>query len=292
MIKKVKNQNVLKEDWDVLIILDACRFDYFKKVYLKEFKQKLNGTLERRKSLGSSTPEWLSKTFIDYYDIDYYSANPYVNSIGYEIDKLTGDETNFNWCSVDHFKNIIDVWNFGFNNSYGTVLPETFRELSKNLNSSKKILHLIQPHIPFIHPDVKKLSKKHSWGNIPNKKEEEKKYTFKYRMTTFLFNTILDKFIKSNITRFRIRDIFNTPSKVYYELAYRQLGIKGIKLYYQSAVYRVLRNVVNMIKYLDGNIVITSDHGECLGEHNIFGHPSFKEYDELKIIPWLVIKNG
>ena len=64
-------------DWDVLIILDACRHDYFAEAYGDFFR----GKLEQRISLGSSTPEWRIKTFKKTYnDIVYISANPYINS--------------------------------------------------------------------------------------------------------------------------------------------------------------------------------------------------------------------
>lgn len=66
------------EDWDILIILDACRYDVFEKVH----GTYLDGELKKVRSEGSETREWLKKTWVDKYDLSYYSANPYVNSLG------------------------------------------------------------------------------------------------------------------------------------------------------------------------------------------------------------------
>ena len=69
--------NIMDEDWDVIIILDACRYDYFKKTYPKFLK----GKLKKVQSIASNTPGWLKKTFKDIYkNIVYVSANPHINS--------------------------------------------------------------------------------------------------------------------------------------------------------------------------------------------------------------------
>ncbi len=38
-----------------------------------------------------------------------------------------------------------------------------------------------------------------------------------------------------------------------------------------------------------GRWIVTSDHGELLGEHDIWGHYCDKEYRELKEVPWMEI---
>jgi hypothetical protein len=45
---------IMQEYWDYLIILDACRYDYFGKFC----KQYFSGRLEKRWSLGSSIIKW------------------------------------------------------------------------------------------------------------------------------------------------------------------------------------------------------------------------------------------
>ena len=87
---KPKLAHIMQEDWDYLIILDACRYDYFEKFY----GQYLSGKLEKRLSLGSSTREWRDRNFTGKYDDTIYiSANPFINSV----------KAVFGFLGADHF---------------------------------------------------------------------------------------------------------------------------------------------------------------------------------------------
>lgn len=67
----------LGSDWDYLVVLDACRYDYFALIYERFFE----GVLEKRISRGVDTPSWCKATFTRYYDdIIYVSGNPFINS--------------------------------------------------------------------------------------------------------------------------------------------------------------------------------------------------------------------
>ena len=112
---KARIANVMEEDWDFLIVLDACRFDYFSEIYGDFF----DGKMEKIISVGCSTIEWLKRSFTDYYsDVIYISANPYVNSkmgiAGFDAKR--------------HFYKVVDVWDFGWDSELGTVPP---REVNK-----------------------------------------------------------------------------------------------------------------------------------------------------------------
>ena len=63
MNMRAKMVNVMEEDWDFLIVLDACRYDYFSEMYEGFF----TGRLEKRISPGCSTVEWLKRSSPDYY---------------------------------------------------------------------------------------------------------------------------------------------------------------------------------------------------------------------------------
>ena len=106
----LKVNDVMKESWDYLIVLDACRYDYFKLEYEKFF----HGELENRVSLGSATPEWCRKQFKKYFsDVVYVSGNPYINSktaiAGFDAKK--------------HFHKVIDVWDFGWSEELWNSVP-------------------------------------------------------------------------------------------------------------------------------------------------------------------------
>jgi len=66
--------DVMSEDWDNLILLDACRYDAFSKV------NTLKGNLEERVSKGSTSKEFIKSNFVgrELHDTVYITANPYV----------------------------------------------------------------------------------------------------------------------------------------------------------------------------------------------------------------------
>jgi hypothetical protein len=89
---ELEKQPVNESDWDYLIVLDACRYDYFKENYTDFFQ----GELEKYRSRGSATPEWLWSTFTSRYSYNYISANPYINGQGLtlgELESLSAERT-------------------------------------------------------------------------------------------------------------------------------------------------------------------------------------------------------
>jgi len=137
LLKRNKGIYVCNEEWDNLIILDACRFDIFEKM-IKRFNVK--GTLEKRISRGSSTPEFLRENFSDKFnDIVYVTANPFVYMM-----------------LENPFFETINVWKDGWSDEKGTVEPDVM--LNATIKAKRKfpdkrlITHFMQPHNPFIGP--------------------------------------------------------------------------------------------------------------------------------------------
>ena len=132
-----------KFDWDVLIVLDACRYDYFE----AEYKNYLSGTLISVESPGGDTPKWLSETFKGLLPITYFSANPYLSDIRW---------SNNSWKPSRHFLEIIEIYKKGWIDELNTVHPSIVNQAVKNYlrlfsrNSNKMIIHYLQPHFPAI----------------------------------------------------------------------------------------------------------------------------------------------
>ncbi|MHC4621099.1 MAG: hypothetical protein ACYTEQ_25415, partial [Planctomycetota bacterium] len=136
---------IMQEQWDYLIILDACRYDYFERVR----QDYLPGKLEKIISIGSSTKEWRNKSFTEYYsDVVYVSANPYINSLA----PVKG------FSAKQHFHKVYDLWLADWDKDKGTVLPETVTkraiEITRANSSRRAIIHYIQPHEPYLGPSV------------------------------------------------------------------------------------------------------------------------------------------
>jgi hypothetical protein len=121
-------------EWSTLVLLDACRFDYFKR------QNRIPGELREIKSRAYHTWNWLQDNFPDKYDWTYFSGHPYVD----------GATRSQKWNGNLHFKTVIPIWRFAWNDRLGTVHPESVAAVVKNIKYDKAIVHFIQPHGPWI----------------------------------------------------------------------------------------------------------------------------------------------
>lgn len=281
----MKFQNVTKNEWNHLIVLDACRYDFFQKYY----ETYLDGELEKRKSRGSNTAEWLEKTFKRYYeDITYFSANPFINGRGLSLNDVYSDY-NSQWKAIEHFAKIIDVWDFGWDEDLGTVPPEEVNKAFFSHNyKNRKIIHYMQPHKPYL--AFKKASELNIRKWIKNGKGSND--------NTFLesFKRSIGKKLQKSIKKgdywklkhfVRKLRIFGVSSATGDEKAWLQ---GNRYLYYKDNLKRVLKAVSRLIDKLQGQIIVTSDHGEAFGEHGFWLHSPNVYIPELIYVPWLTIE--
>ena len=235
---------VQKGYWDTLIILDACRYDYFEQEYASFIGK---GKLRKLKSPASWTYAWLSEVFGgEYEDITVYSAHPGLNSKG--IGRHMG------YVGSKHFKKIIDVWDFGWDSKLGTVHPKTLTEavledVSSGDFKGRNIIWYVQPHSPWI-GETRLGGSRRDW----NDKE--------------VLTDVMRGIKSGEISR----DTFMRA--------------------YRDNLRLVLRHVAELIPYLKGTVVISSDHGELLGEWGFYTHISYVGLPGLKEVPWLELEGG
>lgn len=147
---------IFEEDWDNIIILDACRYDY----YIKE--SEIPGTIDSRDSLGAATYEFIPANFSDQklHDVIYLTANPqfikYQNIIDIH-DLIYIPELNL---SKSDF--IADT---------ETISPKTVtriaREINKKYPNKRLVIHYMQPHRPYIGPTgLENFDKDTSWKDV------------------------------------------------------------------------------------------------------------------------------
>jgi len=282
MIRKV---NIMDEDWDYLIILDACRYDYFYKLYRKY----LHGKLEMIISSGSTTVQWCNKSFQGKYDdVVYISANPIINS---KV-KIKG------FSAKDHFHKVVDVWSYCWNEKLGTVHPEKVNQVTLNLknteffSSKRLIIHYLQPHAPYI-------------GQIHSRHGFPRPQIYSNRVLTGIdgdshnrstveeilnrFAPILDggtRFFIGNLS-WKIRELLNLPPASPMDAVRRMAGNQGLREAYLENLRLVLECVNGLVENLSGKIVITSDHGELLGERGRYSHFAESSDPLLVEVPWL-----
>jgi len=127
--------DVVRENWDTLILLDACRFDDFESV------NHIQGELSSRISQGVDSHEFIKKNFVNrrLHDIVYVTANPHVNL-------LNGDE--FHAVITDP----IDEWDA----ELACVRPESVTKAATDAHrqypNKRIIVHYMQPHDPPLGP--------------------------------------------------------------------------------------------------------------------------------------------
>jgi hypothetical protein len=262
---------ILDEKWDYLIVLDACRYDSFEKYY-KEYLPK--GNLSKKYSLGSNTPQWLRENFKVQTDIIYITGNPKICS----TNKVDGFDAK------TKFSKVYDIWHGSWNDKLNTVEPQVLGNKAKDIineNSGKRtIVHYMQPHEPYLTYSNKHYSER--------KKPKCMQY-FIFRCIAKFFTCV--RFYHWSF-RWKISEMLDIePSTQMYWLL-KERGDEGLKEYYEENLRQALVSINDLIKYLSGTIVISSDHGEVLGENGLYGHWPHSKNQILREVPWFVIKNN
>jgi hypothetical protein len=126
--------NVYEREWDVLLILDACRYDMYERVV---------GPSEHVWSIGSASQEWLANTFTPEYRDEmartaYVTGNPYSRSL----------------LDAADFGLLDEVWTYAWDDERGTIPAPQIRDrtvtVARGGEYDRVIAHFMQPHLPFI----------------------------------------------------------------------------------------------------------------------------------------------
>ncbi len=233
--------NIMDEDWDYLIIIDACRYDMFSRFVIKDVPFVISG--------GSTTQEWIEWNFNGKFDdIIYISSNPRFSD--FNLIKTFG---------INPFFKVVKVWDFGWDDKLKTVLPE---EITKaTLNTIKKyphkrmIIHFNPPHRPYI-GDMEFIEIMNGIRNNP-------------------------KYAKLNLEGTELWDVIKAG----------EISLKRVWIAYIRTLKLVMKEVYNLVEYLNGKVVITSDHGNLMGEFMKFSHIPFLRVKHLVKVPWVILKN-
>lgn len=148
-----RGTNFLDEDWDNLIILDACRYD------LLAANDALPGELEKRVSKAASTVDFL-RTNLDggrFHDTVYVTANGQIFNFRDELDI--------------EFHEVVPLYAEEWDDQLGTVRPEDVTRRAKEANETfpnkRLLIHYVQPHMPFIGSETEADKKRESDGEDP-----------------------------------------------------------------------------------------------------------------------------
>lgn len=269
--------SLLKEKWDVAIILDACRYDTFKKVHDEYLP---SGRLQRRFG-ASDTLDWLYSVFGKDGRNDaiiYVSAHPGINGKGVPWQFFDANEK---------FYRVYDAWLNGWDRKIGTALPNEVAEnaiQARKRHPNKKIIaHFIQPHFPY-----RKAPCTLAYSDLKGVRMNPKLGVLLERLLRDLIS-----FLNVNFSTFRtkywaVKRVLNLNFlEDLNEVYWKEYDVEDLRDFYEDNLKWVLGYVKNMVEQLDdAEIVITSDHGEAFGESGDFFHPYKTKNPVVRQVPF------
>jgi hypothetical protein len=247
--------DVMREEWDVLLVLDACRYDFYRDLNF------IPGRLEARNSLGCCTVEWIERTFKRrlwdrlpgmhrrFDDVVYVSANPFVSE--FMLKEIVGVPNPF-------FK-IVDVWRDGWDEESGTVFPDTVTdrvfEVMERYPDKRIIAHYMQPHAPYI------------WEG-----------------------ETCDEGCGWRMLR---EDVLNKENPEI-PVLHGDEDVEAVRKAYSGCLRLALKSISRFTE-TDKRVRVTADHGEYLGEFTSFagrviGHPQNVHTRTLDEVPWFLME--
>jgi len=282
-------QNVLEREWDYLIVLDAARYDVFADIY----EEYLDGDLTKVRSIGSATPEWASRTFTGTHDLTYLSANPFINSLGIPLKDLKwGASSGYEWTASEHIDTIVDLWQDEWDDELGAITPQAVTEAAKKQLETgydgRLVVHYLQPHAPFIQEGTGRKMKRikagfddvPETGNAPPEAPDSALGRFRRWIEPKLGNSELAQRLGMlvELDAGSATDILTG-------------GIEGtLREYYETNMRLALAETAELVAELDGEVVVTADHGEAFGEHGVWEHHIETYIPELVEVPWLRVE--
>ena len=132
--------NVYDREWDVLVVLDACRADLLRSVAPDvDFL----GSVGTVRSVGSSSSEWLENTFLGHPETGHTAM-------------VTGNTWTERYLDADAFAALDEVWKYAWDEASGTVPARAVTDraiaLARERGPERLVVHYMQPHHPFV-PD-------------------------------------------------------------------------------------------------------------------------------------------
>lgn len=246
--------DVMSQDWDYLLLLDACRYDVFEDVNW------IDGELDYVISAGSHSEEFCEVNFAGemFYDTVYVTANAFGARIGDGVfhDLIyTGEEIDEDYVGWHAFSERMEP---------RTVYEATL-DAVKRYPNKRVIAHFMQPHTPYFGDKADEIRERVADdGLIVRSRQPEKVEQY----------SLDDENVVVSLTEAAERGY---------------VSHEEIKEVYVENLRLVLEHVESLVSELNGKIVISSDHGEYLGENGKLGHPKYSYGEVVRKVPWLVI---
>lgn len=245
--------NVYESEWDLLIVLDACRVDTLRDVADEyDFIEDVDSVW----SVGSQSAEWMANTFTENWQKEiekttYISGNGYSDSVLSDgshppaNNTIPVDLSSWSVVTESDLHSHVSVWKNQHEETYGSVLPEPMTdhtiEEGRNSTADRIITHYTQPHLPYV-----------------------------------------------GIAYREGRDATEVENRGYELLEEGSASRDEVYDAYKETLRWVLDDVEQLLKNIDAErVVITADHGEAFGEWKAYGHPEGFLHPSVRKVPWV-----
>lgn len=257
--------------WDVLIVLDACRADYFTAVVSGQGPvvsgqcSVTSSKVHTVRSPAIHTSGWIHRVgpLFEELDVLYFTANPVVDREirrhHFDIElvsiwkRLWGRFTEKAIPSVHPL--CVNGVVAGYQEAVGAVHEPPLRE------GRRIVVHYIQPHCPYIGAVPLAVGR---WGGAGG-----------------AAGGALGRACHDDLAR---------PDKA---VERGEMSWRLLRRAYRANLELAWHAAQQLSQMLtDRTIIVTSDHGELLGEDGRFGHEgNFGQYPEVWQVPWLELKS-
>lgn len=244
--------NIYDREWDVLIVLDACRVDALREV-ANEYE--FVSHVDTITSLGSGSHEWMARTFTHEYareidDTTYTTPNGFA-----EVLFIDGEHpprhpapigsVRENAVQAGDFGMLDVTWEFSPDDELEITPPRFMTDraihIGREYSPERLIVHYYQPHLPHIANAV-----------TPGRK---------------------------------LTDVERNPWESH------NTGVstrEEIWSNYLDNLRLVLEEVELLLNNIDAErVAITADHGDLIGEWGLHGHPESFPHPKLRCVPWV-----
>lgn len=166
--------------------------------------------------------------------------------------------------AAQSFHRLVEVWTDAFDESLGSVPAEVVTEAAikarETYPNKRLVVHYVQPHYPFVRDPGLQFT---DWGGTDT--------------------------IRNENADARARDVWQA---LRLGLVDRETVWAG----YRRNLEYVLDRIDPLLSALEGRTVVTSDHGNLLGERGspipvrLYGHPEGCRHRDLVTVPWAVLQ--
>lgn len=253
--------HVFERDWDVLVLLDTCRVDALRAV---ADECPFLGDVEQLRSVGGTSSEWMGATF-DRSRRDELRETAYLAANGYAdfVLECGGDPEAFvGPAPASYFEQ--GAWDFASADDCGRV-----------------------EHIWRYERGDEENRLGHDEGHAPPRYATDRAIAvgreFDFDRLIVHYSQPHHPYVSRALAEGRpLHDHERDP------FGYLEAGgdrRRVLKAYLDELRY-VLDDVALLLDNIDGEVVISADHGEAFGECGVFGHPAGSLLPAVRTVPW------